>query len=156
MKKILTLLLSLTMVLALSGCGKEQMATYVMIQEQDGMTITDTQTVKAKGDLVYEMNEDMVIDLSGIEDESKEQVLAVYEETFNEMKNNAPETVTVNVSNVGNMVSVQIHINLNGADLQDLIDGGYIVATSANGQTPKVISFKQTCAALEAGNYVKQ
>lgn len=156
MKKLLNLLLSLTLVLALTGCGQEQSATYVMTQEQDGMTISDTQSIKAKGDLVYEMVEDMYIDLSSVDEATKEPLLAYYEETYVAMKDNAPEGVVVNVVNDGNKISVQISIDLAGAELQDLIDGGYIVATSSNGQPIKAISFKQTCAALEAGGYVKQ
>ena len=69
MKKLLSLVLSLVLVCSLAGCGKEQSATYVLTSTQEGvMSMSDTQTLKAKGDIVYEMAETTVVDISMAEE----------------------------------------------------------------------------------------
>ena len=55
MKKVLSVLLSICMMSLMFGCSaepKEQSATYVLTEEEAGMfTMTDTQTLRARGDI---------------------------------------------------------------------------------------------------------
>lgn len=156
MKKLLNLLLSLTLVLTLVGCGKEQTATYVMEVSQDGLAMVDTMVYKATGDIVYEMNENVTIDLSGLDDATKEAMVAYYDEFYGAMEANVPEGVTFDYSYENNVCTVVCNMNLKEADLQELSDGGYLVLTSENGEMVKAISFKQTCEFCEASGYVLQ
>ncbi len=157
MKKLLSLVLSLTLVFALAGCGKEQTATYVMTSEEEGVQImTDTQILKAKGDIVYELKEITVIDFSVADDATKEMLIGIYEEYFGGLKTNAPENVSVEYTQTGDTCEVELVVNLDGADLQELIEGGYLSATSDNADTMKAISFSQTCEGLETAGYELQ
>lgn len=156
MKKILNLLLSLTLVLALAGCGKEQTATYVMDVEQDGMHLVDTMVYKAAGDIVYQMDENVTIDLSAMDDATRDAVVAVYDEMYGAMGTDVPEGVEFQSSYENNVYKVALSMNLKEADLQELSERGYLVLTSENGETVQAISFKQTCEFCEASGYVLQ
>ena len=156
MKKLLNLLLSLTLVLALAGCGKEQTATYVMDMEQDGMHLVDTMVYKAAGDIVYQMDETVTIDLSGMDDLTREAIVAAYDEMYGAMGTDVPEGVDFQYSYENNVYTVICNMNLKEADLQVLSERGYLVLDSSNGQQVQAISFKQTCEFCEANGYVLQ
>ncbi|MBQ9140903.1 MAG: hypothetical protein IJX63_03815 [Lachnospiraceae bacterium] len=157
MKKLLSLLLSLVLVFSLAGCGKEQTATYVLTSTEEGMqTMTDTQILKAKGDIVYEMKEITVVDISMADEETKALLSEFYGEYFGNLDENAPECVTMTSSIENDVFKVEIVIDLDGADLQELIDGGYLMADSSVADTVKAISFSQTCDGLAAAGYILQ
>lgn len=156
MKKLVSLLLSLTLVFAMAGCGKAQSATYVMTTEQEGITMTDTQVIEAEGDIVKAMNEITVLDLSTADAEMKDFLVTFYDSAFGSMKDEAPASVTIEYGLDGDTYTTKININLDGADLQELIDGGYINVTTDNTDNLKYISYKQTCEAMEASGYVLQ
>lgn len=156
MKKLLSLVLSLTLVFALAGCGKEQTATYVLTTNEEGMVMTDTMTYSAKGDIVYEMKEDMVLDLSGLDEESKTFMVDLYNEYFGEMKNNAPDTVVMDYSITDDVLTVSIDIDIKNSDLQELVDGGFVTTTTDAEGKLVAISFEQSCTGLEASGYVLQ
>ncbi len=159
MKKILSLLLSLTLVFSLAGCGEAKTATYSITSVQEGITMTDTQYLEAKGDILKVMNETTVLDLSTAEAEMKDFLVAYYDEAFGAMKDEAPASVTIEYGLAGDTYSAKININLEGADLQELIDGGYLVSledTEEDTENLKYISYSQTCKALEAAGYLLQ
>ncbi len=157
MKKLLSLVLSLVLVCSLAGCGKEQSATYVLTSTQEGvMSMSDTQTLKAKGDIVYEMAETTVVDISMAEEAAKAQLSEYYTEYFNNFATNAPEGVTVTSNNADDVFEVSVTIDLKNADLQELMKGGYLIGTSEDADKAQAISFSQTCAGLEAAGYVLQ
>ncbi|MBQ8821257.1 MAG: DUF1307 domain-containing protein [Lachnospiraceae bacterium] len=156
MKKLMNLLLSLTLVLALAGCGKEQSATYVLNFSQDGVSMVDTQVYQATGDIVTQMDENVVIDLSALDDTTKELMVAYYDEFYGAMGTDVPEGVTFSSSYENDIYTVNLSMNLKEADLQVLGERGYLLLTSENGETVKVISFKQTCEYCEANGYVLQ
>lgn len=156
MKKLLNLLLSLTLVLTLAGCGQEQTATYVMDLEQDGMHMVDTMVYKATGDIVYQMDETVTIDLSGMDEATREVVVATYDEMYGAMGTDIPEGVVFEYSYENNIYTVVCNMNLKEADLQELSERGYLVLTSENGEMVQAISFKQTCEYCESAGYVLQ
>lgn len=156
MKKLLNLLLSLTLVLALAGCGKEQTATYVMDVEQDGMHLVDTMVYKAAGDIVYQMDETVSIDLSAMDEATRDAVVASYDEMYGAMGTDVPAGVEFQSSYENNVYTVVLNMNLKEADLQELSERGYLVLSTENGQTIQAISFKQTCEFAEASGYVLQ
>lgn len=156
MKKLLNLLLSLTLVLALAGCGKEQTATYVLTTDEDGMVMVDTMTYSAKGDIVYEMTEKIELDLSGLDADTKAYMIEIYDEYFAELKNNAPDSVTMTYTSNDGVYDATIAIDIANADLQELVDGGYIYTTTDAEGNLVAISFEQSCQGLEASGYVLQ
>ncbi len=151
MKKLVKLLLCMTLVLALTGCGKEQTATYKMEQDAMGIKISDTYVINAKGDKVTKMEEVCSIDISALDDEQKESVVATYDEQYGAMKDSAPDSVVIDISSDANSYTVKVVYNIEGADLKALADAGYIEAS--NDGKILYVSFKQTCDGLEASGY---
>ncbi len=156
MKKLLNLLLSLTLVFCLAGCGKEQTATYVMDVTQEGVHIVDTMSYKAAGDIVYQMDETVTIDLSAVEAATKEAMVAYYDEFYGAMGTDVPEGVVFESSYENDVYTVVLNMNLKEADLQVLSERGYLMLTSEDGKTVQAISLKQTGEYLEASGYVLQ
>lgn len=151
MKKLVKLLLCLTLVLALTGCGKEQTATYKMEQDTMGIKISDTYVITAKGDKVTKMEEVCSIDISALDDAQKEAVIATYDEQYGAMKDSAPDSVVFDISSDDNSYTVKVDYNIEEADLKALADAGYIQAT--NDGKILYVSFKQTCEGLAASGY---
>lgn len=158
MKKFLALILSLSVIFVLAGCSaKEQTATYVMETEEAGVfKMTDTQVLKAKGDIVYQIDEITVIDFSAADAATQESLIAYYDEVFGSMKAAAPETVSVDFSCSDNIYTVVISINVGDSDVQELLAGGYLSSGDTNVENIKAISFKQTCGVFENSGYVLQ
>lgn len=150
MKKLVKLLLCMTLVLALTGCGKEQSATYKLETAQGILTCVDTQTIKATGDIVYQMDTTSVIDLSGLTEEEKTLIIDTYSEYFGTMKDQAPETVKIEYSVDENTFNAATSMDIKNSDLQELIELGFVVSTTEDSKQMKFISFKQSCEALES------
>lgn len=156
MKKLMKLLICLTLVLSLTACGKAQTATYVMDITQEGVHIVDTMIYNATGDIVTQMDEKVTVDLSGVDAATKDALVAYYDEFYSAMGTDVPEGVTFSSGLEGDIYKVDLSMDLKKADLQVLSERGYLMLTSENGQEVKVISFKQTCEFCEASGYVLQ
>lgn len=156
MKKLLSLVLSLVLVFTLAGCGKEQSATYAMTVDLGGMSMTDTMTYSAKGDIVYELNENIVMDFSAYASETKASDMEIYASAYEEMRSTAPEGVTMTCATDGDFITVDISIDFGSADLQELVDKGFIYTTAGEDDKLVAISFEQSCTGLEASGYVLQ
>ncbi len=156
MKKLLALLLSATLMLALAGCGAEQTATYVSTTTEEGITITDAQTIQAKGDKIQRLTETTTMDFSTLDTEIQAQLVAYYDESFDAAKADAPTGVAISYSEQNGVYTATFDIDLVAGDLQELIEKKYIMITSDNASTIKYVSYSQTCAALEASGYTLQ
>lgn len=154
MKKLVKLLLCMTLVLALTGCGKEQSATYELKQDAAGMSITDTQTVTAKGDKVITMKEISEIAFSDMTEEEIALYAETYDATYDAMFADISDGATVSYGLDGNVYKLELVMNYEEADLQKLIELG-LVQAPAGQDASKIayISFKQTCEGLEAMGY---
>lgn len=150
MKKLVKLLLCLTLVLALTGCGKEQTATYELETVQGTLSCVDTQILKAKGDVVYQMDTNSYIDLSALSEEEKTAIVEFYSAYFGEMKDKAPSTVKIEFSSDDKAFKSSCSMDIKNSDLQELIDLGFVAMTSDTTQKVTFISFKQSCEGLEA------
>lgn len=153
MKKLVKLLLCMTLVLALTGCGKEQSATYQMETTVEGIHCTETQTLKAKGDIVYQMDTNSTLDLSSLSAEDKDSFIEIYKTYYDELKNTAPETVKIEYTIDGSTFNVSSSMDIKNSDLQELISLDFIAATSDNAEKLRAISYKQSCDALEATGF---
>ena len=160
MKKYISILLCACMLFLMVGCTpKEQSATYELVETEEGMYVmSDIQTLNAKGDKVYEILETTTINFDEVDDTTLEMLLQYYEETVTEMKENAPEGVEVISSLEGKVYTLTMNLYLEGADLKELVEGGYLMGLDASDDMNAVtyISFKQTCAGLEASGYTKK
>ncbi len=156
MKKIMNLVLSLVLVFALAGCGAEQTATYVMTQTQEGMAMTDTQTFNAKGDLVYQMKKTATVDFSAVDESVRSATMELVASTYEEMCENPPAGVTASCVTEGDVITVDITINFEDAEIKELVDSGYLYTTTDENGNFLAVSFKQSCAGLEAAGYTAQ
>ncbi len=157
MKKLVKLLLCMTLVLALTGCGKEQTATYKMEQDLMGLSLSDTQIITAKGDKVTRMEEITEIALGGYSDEEKALFVEQYDANYGAMKDSAPDCVKMEYGVEGDVYKVTMDIDIANGDIKELVDGGFIyLDTESDANKVLMLSFKQTCAALEASGYTAQ
>ena len=131
----------------------EKYSTYECEMEIMDMTITDTQTIFANGDLVSAFWESTKIDFTGLSEDEIAFYAEYYDETYKPYKENAPDYVDVVYGLDGNGYRFELIVYLEGADLKELADGGYISLTSGSIDTVKFISYEQTCEGLEAGGY---
>ena len=158
MKKILNVLLSICMMSLLFGCNakpKEQSATYVLTEEEAGMfTMTDTQTLHAKGDEVYELLETTTLEFAELDKTTLEMLVAYYDDTVANMQAAAPEGVEVSSTYEGDVYTLVMNLYLEHADIKALMDGGYLMGlTEEEREAITYISFKRTCEGLKASGY---
>lgn len=154
MKKLVKLLLCMTLVLALTGCGKEQTATYEYVQSADGVTMTDTQTIVAKGDKCLSLKEVATFVFDGMTDEQLTLVEETYNATYSSIAATLPEGTEITYGLDGNTYNMELFINYEEADLDKLIEAGIVQAPEGQDAAKIVyISFKQTCTALESMGY---
>ncbi len=156
MKKLVKLLLCMSLVLALAGCGKEQKATYKMDQEMMGITISDTQIITAKGDKVVRMEEITEISMAGASEEEMKMLAEQYDATYGPMKDKAPDCVKMTCGLEGDVYKVTIDIDIANGDIKELNEKGFVYATSGDADKALFISFKATCQGLEAAGYTAQ
>ncbi len=158
MKKYWSILLCVSVFVLMTGCGREQSATYELVQDEEGLfMMTDVQTLNAKGDQVYEILETTTLVFSEAEDAVLQLVIDYYDDTVATMQENAPEGVEISSSYADKVYVLNMHLYLDGADLQEIINGGYLMGVDEEelGEIDR-ISFKNTCAGLEAAGYILQ
>ncbi len=150
MKKLVKLLLCMTLVLALTGCGKEQSATYELETVQGNFKCVDTQTLKATGDIVYQMETTAAIDLSAMTEDEKAYYVELYKAYFDGLKEVAPATVTIEYTVSDNSIDSSTVMDIKNSDLQELIELGFVAGAGEDSDKIKMISFRQSCEALES------
>ena len=158
MKKVLSVLLSICMMSLLFGCSaepKEQSATYVLTEEEAGMfTMTDTQTLRARGDEVYELLETTTLEFAELDKTTLGMLVAYYDDTVANMQAAAPEGVEVSSAYEGNVYTLVMNLCLEHADIKALMDGGYLLGlTEEEQEAITYISYKRTCEGLKASGY---
>ena len=144
MKKVLSVLLSICMMSLMFGCSaepKEQSATYVLTEEEAGMfTMTDTQTLRARGDEVYELLETTTLEFAELDKTTLEMLVAYYDDTVANMQAAAPEGVEVSSAYEGNVYTLVMNLYLEHAD---------ILISAAFGAAVFVGAMKEKEAALD-------
>ena len=80
MKKLTALTMTLVMAVSLAACGgKAQSVTYTMEQDNEGLKMTDTMTLNAKGDKVQKMEETIALDMTGFDDDTQTLMTEAYD-----------------------------------------------------------------------------
>ena len=131
----------------------EKCTVYETEMDVSGMLITDTQTVLADGDKVAILIESTTIDLSSIPEDELSFYAEAYAETYDPLREDAPDSVEIVHGLDGNAYRFEMIIYLEDADLKELSEAGYISLTSGSADNILFISYEQTCAGLEAGGY---
>ena len=131
----------------------EKCTVYETEMDASGMLITDTQTVLADGDKVAILIESTTIDLSSIPEDELSFYAEAYAETYDPLREDAPDSVEIVHGLDGNAYRFEMIIYLEDADLKELSEAGYISLTSGSADNILFISYEQTCAGLEAGGY---
>ncbi len=124
-KKIISIMVALTMTLALAACGgKEQSATYVMESELDGIIMTDTMKLDAKGDLVQQMTETVELDMTGVDEATQSMLAEQYDMVVDAY--NAVEGVECTSESAEGTYSITIVIDATGDAVSELAAQGLL------------------------------
>ena len=90
MKKIITSLVILAAAVSLTACGgKEQSVTYTMESDLNGVIMTDTMVLDAKGDRVQQMTEIVELDMAEVDTTTQSLLVEQYDaivETYNSVE----------------------------------------------------------------------
>ena len=62
--KVITVIAALCMLVSVSACAGERVAVYINENEVNGIKVTETLTFNAKGDIIYQITENMKLDFS--------------------------------------------------------------------------------------------
>lgn len=80
MKKFISVLMLMTMVLMLSACGGEKVVTYYAKMEEEGIIVEEWMTLHAKGDKVERIGDTLIIDYSTFDAEIQQAMVEAYDE----------------------------------------------------------------------------
>ena len=148
MKKIVSIMMVLVLSLALTACGgKEQSVTYTMETESDGLKMTDTMTLNAKGDKVQNMTEVIALDLTGFDEATQAALVEVYGAIIDQY--NSVEGVECSAESGEGSYTITISIDATGDAVSQLADMG-LLQVEGNADT---LSLSATGDALEASGY---
>ncbi len=148
LRKMAVGVLTLVMAFVLTACGgKEQTVSYRMVQEQNGLTVTDDITLEAKGDVVQKIIEKIVVDTTVFDDAQKEQISLIYDEMVTMYQ--AVEGVECTGEVEDNSYTINIVIDATGSAVAELAEQGLLqMEGDADG-----ISLEATQEAFEANGY---
>lgn len=148
LRKMAAGVLTLVMAFVLTACGgQEQTVSYRMVQEQDGLKLTDEITLEAKGDIVQKMTEKIIVDTTVFDDAQKEQINVVYDEMVAMYQ--GVEGVECTGTAGENDYTINIVVDATGSAVEELAELGLLqIEGDANG-----ISLKASQEAFEASGY---
>lgn len=149
MKKLLTSAILLCSMLFLTACGKEQSATYRLVTEESGITMTDTMTFNAKGDIIKSMTETYEIDCTSLSEEE----YAFAEENYNQLSSmyEGIDGVTCTVESANQVFKITVNTDTTGDAVDKLAELGLM---EIEGESNK-LSLKATIEGLEQNGYEK-
>ena len=85
-----------------------------------------------------------------------DMMVEYYDSTVAAMQESAPEGVTVTASYEDRVYTLELAIDLEKADLQAVMAGGYLMGLDDTAGEVKQVSFQQTAEAFEASGYTLQ
>lgn len=142
-------LLCATMFLTACG-GKEQSATYQMVTEQSGITMTDTMTLNAKGDTIQGITEVIALDMSSFDDDTYAQMGEYYEELVGMYQ--AIDGVECTAEDKDKVYTITVTIDATGDAISELASQGLM---EIEGDSEGKISLKASGESLEANGFEK-
>ncbi len=150
MKKGICLLALLAAALTLGACGeKKQSAVYTLEEEKEGLKISDSMKLEAKGDHVEEIEETITLDLTAFDEDTQQLMTEAYDSLVESYL--AVDGVECSGTTADSIYTIQIDIDTSGDTVENLSEQGLLrVDGSTDG-----ISFEKTGESLEAGGYTK-
>ena len=150
MKKLTALLLTLSLALSLAACGgKSRSVTYTMEQENQGLKMTDTMKLEARGDSVEKMEETISMDMAAFDEDTQKLMVEAYDSLVESYQ--AVDGVECTGTTTDSVYTIQIAIDTSGDTVAKLAEQGLLqVEGSTDG-----ISLEKTGQSLEAGGYTK-
>lgn len=147
--KIGAVLLCTAMLMTACG-GKEQSATYQMVSEQNGITMTDSMTLNAKGDTIQSIEETIEMDMSSFDDDTYAQMTEYYEQMIGMYQ--AVEGVECTGSDSNKVYTISVTIDATGDAISELASQGLM---QIEGDSSGKMSFKGSGEALEGSGFEK-
>ena len=150
MKKLAAITMTLVMAVSLAACGgKTQSATYTLEQDNEGLKMTDTMKLEAKGDTVEKMEETIAMDMTAFDEDTQQLMVQAYDSLVESYQ--AVDGVECTGTVADSMYTIQITIDTTGDAVSRLAEQGLL---QVEGDTDG-ISLEKTGAALEAGGYTQ-
>ncbi len=148
MKKITGIVTVFVLSLALTACeGKEQSVTYSLETEVDGLRMTDTMTLNAKGDHVQTITEVVVFDLADFDETTQAALIEAYAAIVEQY--NSVEGVECVDESGESSYSITIDIDATGDALSQLMELGLLQVEG----DADALSLSATGDALEENRY---
>lgn len=151
MKKLRLTAVLLCTAMFLTACGgKDQSAVYRMITEQNGITMTDTMNLHAKGDSIQEINEVIELNMSAFGDDICSQMSTYYDELAAMYQ--AIEGVECTTENKDKIYTITVNIDATGDAVNELAKQGLM---EIQGDSEGKISLEASGESLEANGFEK-
>lgn len=150
MKKVLSFITVFCIMLSLSSCASERVAVYKNEQELNGIKIIETLTFNAKGDIIYQITENMKLDMSGFEQEEMENMKDVFKTSITDVYTGI-EGITCTDDLTDGIYTINAVIPSNKETISALSEAGLMEFT---GDSDK-LSLSITGKSLEESGYVK-
>lgn len=150
MKRGRCLIVLLAAALTLGACGgKKQSVVYTLEQENDGLKMTDTMKLEARGDSVEKMEETINMDMAAFDEDTQKLMVEAYDSLVESYQ--AVDGVECTGTMTDSVYTIQIAIDTSGDTVAKLAEQGLLqVEGSTDG-----ISLEKTGQSLEAGGYTK-
>lgn len=150
MKRGRCLIALLAVALTLGACGgKKQSVVYTLEQENDGLKMTDTMKLEARGDSVEKMEETISMDMAAFDEDTQKLMVEAYDSLVESYQ--AVDGVECTGTMTDSVYTIQIAIDTSGDTVAKLAEQGLLqVEGSTDG-----ISLEKTGQSLEAGGYTK-
>ena len=152
MKKLISALLVVSMILLLASCGSTEptTATYRTEMEQNGLVMVDTMTIDAKGDSIEKMTEIIEMDFSAFDDATIEQFYITYDTLVEQY--NSVEGVECTSEPGDKSYTMTVVIDATGDAVGTLAEMGLL---AVEGNADGVLSLKATEEALLNSGFEK-
>lgn len=150
MKKLMTSAALLCSVVFLTACGgKEQSVSYRSVTEESGITMTDTMTFDAKGDVIQTLTEVIEMDMSTLDDATFEQMEAFYDELAAMYE--SVDGAECTVEEADKVYTITVVVDTTGDAVDELAAQG-LMEIEGDGSG---LSLKASSEALEASGFEK-
>lgn len=151
MKKLAALVLMLLLALSVTACGgRKQSVTYTLEEDTDGLKMTDSMKLDAKGDTVWQMEETITLDMTGFDEDTQALMTKSYDALTESYQ--AVEGVECTGAVEDGIYTIRIRIDTTGNAVSKLMDQGLL---RLDGDT-STISLEKTAESLEANGYTKE
>ena len=148
--KILTAAVSICILLSVCACVSENFASYTSEQQVNGITITETLSFNAKGDVIYQITDNIKLDFTGFEEEERTEHKDTFKASITDIYS-AIEGVTCTDDMTDGIYTINAVIPSQEDILNKIAESGLMQFTGDS----KVLSLSVTGESLEKSGYTK-